>query len=131
MKVFSQLARLSVNSDPPAPMPALLNSRWILSVACSAATSSRKRDTCSSSETSTTWQVILAPGLSPSASQIARVSSMLWRETSHIATLAPSAASCRTSSRPIPEPPPVTTAILPAKLFMTLAFRFSRFPSLR
>src|SRR5580704_3292503 len=58
------------------------------------------------------------PALRRSSAQSALVSSMLWRETSHIATLAPSAASWRTSSRPIPEPPPVTTAILPAKLFM-------------
>jgi hypothetical protein len=43
---------------------------------------------------------------------------MVWRETSHIATLAPAAASWRTNSRPIPDPPPVTTAILPAKLSM-------------
>src|SRR5437762_13067500 len=39
-------------------------------------------------------------------------------ETSHIATLQASATTWRTSSRPIPEPPPVTTAILPANSFM-------------
>ena len=40
---------------------------------------------------------------------------MFVADTSHMATLQPSAASWRTSSRPIPVPPPVTTAILPAK----------------
>src|SRR6516162_10266588 len=55
---------------------------------------------------------------SPAASQSRRVSAMPPSETSHIATLQASAASWRTSSRPIPEPPPVTTAILPAKSFM-------------
>ena len=42
-------------------------------------------------------------------------------ETSHIATLQPSATSWRTSSRPMPVPPPVTTAILPAKSFICRA----------
>jgi hypothetical protein len=40
-------------------------------------------------------------------------------ETSHIATLQASATSWRMNSRPIPEPPPVTTAVFPAKSFMT------------
>ncbi len=40
---------------------------------------------------------------------------MFVADTSHRATLQPSAASCLASSRPIPVPPPVTTAILPAK----------------
>src|SRR6478736_6316760 len=39
-------------------------------------------------------------------------------DTSHMATWQPSATSRRTSSRPIPEPPPVTTAILPEKSFI-------------
>src|SRR6516164_3685945 len=43
------------------------------------------------------------------------------------------AASWRTSSRPIPEPPPVTTAILPAKSFMCrlLGFGLSLYPHIR
>src|SRR6516162_11558033 len=41
---------------------------------------------------------------------------------SHIATSHPAAASCSASSRPMPEPPPVTTAIFPAKLFMPISF---------
>src|SRR5262245_50536571 len=44
------------------------------------------------------------------------VSVMPGAETSHIATSQPSATSWRTSSRPIPLPPPVTTASLPAKV---------------
>ena len=35
------------------------------------------------------------------------------------AMLQPSAASCRASSRPMPVPPPVMTAILPEKSFMS------------
>src|SRR6266404_7718640 len=38
--------------------------------------------------------------------------------TSHIATSQPIAASRSASSRPMPAPPPVTTAIFPSKLFM-------------
>src|SRR5262249_31054514 len=45
-----------------------------------------------------------------------RVSAILAAERSHIATSQPAATSRRTSSRPIPLPPPVTTASLPAKL---------------
>src|SRR5690349_1637235 len=41
-------------------------------------------------------------------------------ETSQKATLQPSATSCRTSSRPMPEPPPVTTASRPARSFIVL-----------
>ena len=46
------------------------------------------------------------------------VSAMFLAETSHMATLQPSAISWRASSRPMPVPPPVTTANLPAKSFM-------------
>jgi hypothetical protein len=42
-------------------------------------------------------------------------------DTSHIAMAQPSATSWRTSSRPMPEPPPVTTAILPEKSFIELS----------
>src|ERR1700737_3571820 len=46
-------------------------------------------------------------------------------ETSHIATLQASATNWRTSSRPMPLPPPVTTAVLPANSVMctSVAFR--------
>ena len=54
----------------------------------------------------------------PVASHSRLVSAMSSAETSHMATLQPSATSWRTSSRPMPVPPPVTTAILPAKSFM-------------
>ena len=39
-------------------------------------------------------------------------------ETSHIATLQASATNWRTISRPMPLPPPVTTAVLPANSVM-------------
>src|SRR6266481_4861012 len=53
-----------------------------------------------------------------STSQSRLVSAIASAETSHIATLQPSATSCRASSRPMPVPPPVMTAIFPAKSFM-------------
>src|ERR1700730_13390930 len=62
--------------------------------------------------------VIRRPCGSRSASQSRFVSAIASAKTSHIETLQPSATSWRTSSRPIPLPPPVTTAILPAKSFM-------------
>jgi hypothetical protein len=46
------------------------------------------------------------------------VSSIAGAKTSHIATLQPSAASWRTSSRPMPEPSPVTIAIRSVKSFI-------------
>src|SRR5262249_39309141 len=54
----------------------------------------------------------------PAASQSLCVSARPVGETSHIATLQASATSWRTSSRPIPLPPPVTTAVLPANSVM-------------
>src|SRR5271163_4672768 len=65
------------------------------------------------------WVVTCKPCGSPAASHSRCVSAIPSAETSHIATLQASAASWRTSSRPIPEPPPVTTAILPAKSFIS------------
>src|SRR5260221_13134974 len=62
--------------------------------------------------------VTRSPCGNPAASHSLCVSARPVGETSHIATLQPSATSWRTSSRPIPLPPPVTTAILPAKSFM-------------
>src|SRR5258706_3369646 len=46
LKVFSHCSLVLVNRLPPPPMPALLNKRWILSVACWSAISSRKRLSC-------------------------------------------------------------------------------------
>jgi adenylate cyclase len=62
--------------------------------------------------------VIRSPCGSRSAWQSRLVSTIAAAKTSHIATLQPSATSWRTTSRPIPLPPPVTTAILPSKSFM-------------
>ena len=95
-------------------MPALLNSRSMCSVSWTADTCSRKATSCDSSDTSATNDDTTAPS-GASASASSAVSAMFVADTSHMATLHPSAASWRTSSRPIPVPPPVTTAILPAK----------------
>src|ERR1700750_1968305 len=121
LKVRSHCSRVLVNRLPPPPMPALLNSRWILSVFCCSASSSRKRLRLSSIETSATCVVTRRPCGSFSTSQSRLVSAIAASETSHIATLQPSATSCRASSRPIPVPPPVMTAIFPANSFMGLS----------
>src|SRR5262245_42271693 len=57
------------------------------------------------------------------------VSAIAASDTSHMATLQPSATSWRASSRPMPVPPPVMTAILPARSFMS-APPLRRSPSL-
>src|SRR5215475_14964561 len=62
--------------------------------------------------------VTRSPCGNPGASHSLCVSARPVGETSHIETLQASATSWRTSSRPIPEPPPVTTAILHANSFM-------------
>src|SRR6266404_1742367 len=116
---------------PPPPMPALLNNRWILSVSWRAATSSRNRSTCAASDTSATCVVMRKPCGSRAASQSPLVSAIAGAERSHIATLQPSATSCRTSSRPIPVPPPVTTANRPAKSFIAHASVGPLVPGLR
>ena len=60
------------------------------------------------------WVVILL-SLDGDASRASFcVSSRVSAFTSHVATDAPSAASWMTSSRPMPVPPPVTTANLSA-----------------
>src|SRR5437868_4694932 len=59
-----------------------------------------------------------------SASHIFLVTAIFSAETSHMATLQPSAISWRASSRPMPVPPPVTTAILPAKSFIASSLRW-------
>src|SRR6185437_8110352 len=118
LKVRSHCSRLLENRLPPPPMPALLNRRWILSVDCCSLISSRNRLSWSSIETSATWVVTRRPCGRRSTSHSALVSAIASAETSHIATLQPSATSWRASSRPIPVPPPVMTAIFPAKSFM-------------
>src|SRR6476646_7103424 len=104
-------------------MPALLNNRSTWSVSCWATTSSRKRFICPSSDTSARCVVIRTSAGASFSARLA-VSSMWSTLTSHAATEHPSAASWMTSSRPIPVPPPVTTASRPANESMrsTLAF---------
>src|SRR3954468_4962458 len=62
--------------------------------------------------------VTRSPCGNPAASHSLCVSARPVGETSLIATLQASATSWRTSSRPIPLPPPVTTAVLPANSVM-------------
>src|SRR6202045_1002647 len=71
------------------------------------------------------YVVTRSPCGNPAAAQSRRVSAIPSAETSHIATLQASATSWRTSSRPMPLPPPVTTAVLPANsvMFASVAFR--------
>src|SRR5262245_6140763 len=94
---------------PPPPMPALLNTRWTWSVAYWSSTSSRNRSTASASATLHTCVVTRAP---PAARAAVSASPASFR--SHAATAHPAAASWTTSSRPIPLPPPVTTASFPS-----------------
>src|SRR5262249_20817796 len=93
-------------------MPALLTTRSTCSVACAVSSSSRNRSTCASSATSQAWLVTTTPGGAPSRATAA-VSATASAFRSQAATEHPCAASWRTSSRPMPEPPPVTTASLP------------------
>src|SRR6516162_10130228 len=125
LNVRSHSSLLLVIMLPPPLIPALLNSKWILSVWWRSATSSRNRSTCVRLATSTMCVVTRSPCGNPAASHSLCVSAWPVGETSHIATLQASATSWRTSSRPIPLPPPVTTAVLPANSVMctSLAFR--------
>src|SRR5687768_7808551 len=112
-KVRSHSSRVVLRKLPPPPMPALLNTRFTWSVPCSLRTSSAKRCTSASDATSARWVVMRVPtGASFSARRA--VSSRLSRLMSHAATWQPSAASWITSSRPMPVPPPVTTASFPS-----------------
>ena len=61
---------------PPPLIPALLNSRWMRSVACWSAASSRKRSTSASLDTSARCAVTRRPCGSPAASHSRRVSAM-------------------------------------------------------
>src|SRR6516165_6782033 len=100
--------RLRTKLSPP-PAPALLKTRSTWSLACSASSSSRNRSTCASSATSQTWPVTRTPD-GASACARATVSAMVSGFRSQAATAQPCAASWRVSSRPMPDPPPVTTA---------------------
>src|SRR6516164_11535450 len=118
LNVRSHSSRLLVTMLPPPLIPALLNNKWILSVWCRSATSSRNRSTCVRSATSAMCVVTRSPCGNPTASHSPCVSAWPVGETSHIATLQASATNWRTSSRPMPLPPPVTTAVLPANSVM-------------
>src|SRR3954463_8871100 len=118
LNVRSHSSRSLAIRLPPPLIPALLNSRWTQSVACCAATSSRKRSTSASRDTSARCEVRRTPCGNPAAWQSCAVSARPRAETSHIATWQPWATSWRTSSRPMPDPPPVTTAILPENSFI-------------
>src|SRR6185295_11012466 len=118
LNVRSHSSLLLVIMLPPPLIPALLNNKWILSVWWRSATSSRNRSTCVRSATSAMCVVTRSPCGNPAASHSLCVSTRPVGETSHIATLQASATSWRTSSRPIPLPPPVTTAVLPANSVM-------------
>src|SRR5215472_8932436 len=123
LNVRSHSSLLLVIMLPPPLIPALLNNKWILSVWWRSATSSRNRSTWVRSATSAMCVVTRSP-CSPAASPSLRVSAKPVGETSHIATLQASATSWRTSSRPIPLPPPVTTAVLPANSVMCTSLAF-------
>src|SRR5947208_4026216 len=118
LNVRSHSSLLLVTMLPPPLTPALLNNKWILSVWWRLATSSRNRSTCVRSATSAVCVVTRSPCGNPAASHSLCVSARPVGETSHIATLQASATSWRTSSRPIPLPPPVTTAVLPTNSVM-------------
>src|SRR5215469_16389702 len=124
LNVRSHSSLLLVIMLPPPLIPALLNNKWILSVWWRSATSSRNRSTCVRSATSAICVVTRSPCGNPAASQSLCVSARPADETSHIATLQASATSWRTSSRPIPLPPPVTTAVLPANSVMCTSLAF-------
>src|SRR5262245_13572877 len=113
-KVLSHASREPVRKLLPPPTPALLNSRSMWSVPWRSATSSRKPCIWASFVTSARCVVTRTPGGASFSARTA-VSLMLSTLTSHVATEHPSAASWITSSRPIPVPPPVTTASLPTK----------------
>src|SRR5215475_2730686 len=106
LNVRSHSSRLLVTMLPPPLIPALLNNRWILSVWWRSATSSRNRSTCVRLATSAMCVVTRSPCGNPAASHSLCVSARSVGETSHVATLQASATSWRTSSRPIPLPPP-------------------------
>src|SRR6516162_9128469 len=99
------------------------------SVSRSRRTASAKASTCSSIDTSAGDVATRVPWRACDR-QSRLVSAMPSEDTSHIATSQPMATSCNASSRPIPEPPPVTTAIFPSKLFTAISLCGRRTPRL-
>ena len=98
-------------------MPALLKSRCRWSVSCCSPVWSRKARVSFSWATSATKVVIFTPWTAV-FSAMRTVSSISASRMSHMATLQPSEVRACTRARPMPLPPPVTTAILPLKSFM-------------
>src|SRR5258705_8755627 len=118
LKVVSHSDCSSSTKLPPPPMPALLNSRLMCSVWWSLATDVAKAATADADDTSATAALMRVPA-GASSSHMDLVASRPSADTSHIETWHPSALNWRASSRPIPEPPPVTTAIRPWRSFIT------------
>src|SRR6516225_7673105 len=84
LNVRSHSSLLWVTMLPPPLIPALLNSKWILSVRWRSATSSRNRSTCVRSATSATCVVTRSPCGNPAASHSLCVSARPVGETSHV-----------------------------------------------
>src|SRR6516162_8114310 len=100
LNVRSHSSLLLVIMLPPPLIPALLNSKWILSVWWRSATSSRNRSTCVRLATSTMCVVTRSPCGNPAASHSLCVSARPVGETSHIATLQASATNRRAVAGP-------------------------------
>ena len=96
-------------------MPALLNTRFTWSVACCSTTSSRNRATSAASATLQRCAVTLVPAGATSSASLTVLASVSGLR-SHVATEQPSVASWMTSARPMPVPPPVTTASFPRRI---------------
>ena len=118
LNVRSHSSRLPSTKLEPPPMPALLNRRSTWSVSWADLTASRKSLTSSSLATSQRWMLTTRP-CDASCSHSRWVSARLSSSTSQVATSQPSATNCRHRARPMPVPPPVTTASLPPKSFMS------------
>src|SRR5215207_7171642 len=96
----------------PEPMPALLHTRWTAPKASSVA--SRNASTDSSDVTSVTTPITSRP----SSRSSAVVCSTSAGTTSATTAFIPSSVNRSTSARPMPWPPPVTTATLPPNSFI-------------
>src|SRR5712664_1587585 len=92
------------SNHPCSATPALLISS--VTRPCLAATSCAKRCIADSSETSTTCVLSWTPFSLSDAAVCCNPASSI----SAMASAEPANASCRASARPMPEPPPVTTA---------------------
>src|SRR5579859_6784958 len=108
-KIRSHTSRSPAAKLSPPPAPALLNTRSTCPTACSLSSSSRNRSTCPSSATSQVCPVTWTPGEAAARARLT-VSAIVSAFRSQAATEQPCSASCRVSSRPMPDPPPVTTA---------------------